>query len=129
MEALAIDFKREASLNTLTQDVVQSSAIEGKWLEPAEVRPSIARRLGMDVAGLIPSGRDVDGIVELMLDATQLFDEPLTKERLFGWHAALFPLGRSGLHRITVGGWRLADAGAMQVPCKLRQGASSITTS
>ncbi|MES2213179.1 MAG: Fic family protein [Pseudomonadota bacterium] len=115
MESLGFELKQEASLTTLTNDVVNSSAIEGEHLNPQEVRSSIARRLGMDIAGLIPSTRHVEGVVSLMLDATQNFAKPLTKERLFGWHAALFPTGYSGLHRITVGAWRTAEHGPMQV--------------
>lgn len=115
MEGLGFEFKCEASLSTLTNDVVKSSAIEGGNLNPEEVRSSIARRLGIDIAGLIPASRDVEGIVEMMLDATQQFSKPLTKDRLFDWHAALFPTGRSGTHKITVGGWRTIDAGPMQV--------------
>jgi len=115
MEGLGFELKREASLSTLTNDVVKSSAIEGETLRPEEVRSSIARRLGMDIAGLIPASRDVEGIVEMMLNATQQFRKPLTKERLFDWHAALFPTGRSGMHRITVGAWRTAETGPMQV--------------
>ena len=115
MEGLGFELRREASLSTLTNDVVKSSAIEGETLNHEEVRSSIARRLGIDVAGLIPASRDVEGIVEMMLDATQSFSKPLTKDRLFGWHAALFPTGRSGMHRITVGNWRTVDAGPMQV--------------
>jgi Fic family protein len=115
MESLGFELKREASLNTLTSDVVKSSAIEGENLNPEEVRSSIARRLGMDIGGLVPAGRDVEGIVEMMLDATQQFSQPLTKDRLFDWHAALFPTGRSGMHKITVGDWRSVDAGPMQV--------------
>ena len=115
MEGLGFDLKLEASLNTLTNDVVKSSAIEGKNLSPEEVRSSIARRLGIDIAGLIPASRDVEGIVEMMLDATQKFSKPLTKERLFDWHAALFPTGRSGMHKIIVGSWRSIGAGPMQV--------------
>jgi len=115
MESLGFELKREASLSTLTNDVVKSSAIEGENLNPEEVRSSIARRLGIDIAGLIPASRDVEGIVEMMLDATQQFSKHLTKDRLFGWHAALFPTGRSGMHKITVGGWRTIDAGPMQV--------------
>jgi Fic family protein len=115
MEGLGFDLRREASLETLTSDVVKSSAIEGEILNPEEVRSSIARRLGLDIAGLVPASRHVEGIVEMMLDATQKFSKPLTKDRLFGWHAALFPTGRSGMHKITVGGWRTAEAGAMQV--------------
>jgi Fic family protein len=115
MEGLGFDLRREASLDTLTSDVVKSSAIEGEILNPEEVRSSIARRLGLDIAGLVPTSRHVEGIVEMMLDATQKFSKPLTKDRLFGWHAALFPTGRSGMHKITVGGWRTAASGAMQV--------------
>src|SRR3990167_9906583 len=115
MEGLGFELKREASLTTLTNDVVNSSAIEGEMLNPEEVRSSIARRLGIDIAGLIPASHDVEGIVEMMLDATQQFSKPLTKDRLFDWHAALFPTGRSSMHRITVGGWRTMDVGPMQV--------------
>lgn len=115
MEGLGFDLKQEASLNILTNDVVKTSAIEGENLNPEEVRSSIARRLGINVAGLIPASRSVDGIVEMMLDATQRFSKPLTKERLFGWHAALFPTGRSGMHIIKVGDWRTLDSGSMQV--------------
>lgn len=115
MEGLGFELRREASLNTLTSDVVKSSAIEGENLNREEVRSSIARRLGIDIAGLIPAGRDVEGIVEMMLDATQRFSSPLTEERLFNWHAALFPTGRSGMHKITVGAWRTEASGPMQV--------------
>lgn len=115
MEGLGISLRREASLSTLTTDVITSSAIEGKNLDRNEVRSSIARRLGIDVGGLIPASRDVDGVVEMMLDATQQFAKPLTKERLFDWHAALFPTGRSGMHRIAVGQWRSLESGPMQV--------------
>jgi len=114
MEALGFALRTEASLTTLTQDVVKSSAIEGEHLNPKDVRSSIARRLGIDVGGL-PAGRHVEGVVEMMLDATQKYEEPLTPERLFGWHAALFPTGRSGLRPIKVGGWRGREAGPMQV--------------
>ena len=115
MEGLGFELKREASLSTLTNDVVKSSAIEGENLNADEVRSSIARRLGIDIVGLIPASRDVEGVVEMMLDATQQFAKPLTKDRLFDWHAALFPTGRSGMHKITVGGWRTVEAGPMQV--------------
>ena len=115
LEGLGFKLKNEANLITLTNDVVNSSAIEGENLNPEEVRSSIARRLGIDIAGLIPASRDVEGIVEMMLDATQQFSKPLTRERLFDWHAALFPTGRSGMHRITVGSWRSLTAGPMQV--------------
>ena len=115
MEGLGFALKREANLITLTNDVVKSSAIEGENLNSQEVRSSIARRLGIDVAGLAPTSRGVEGIVDMMLDATRQFSKPLTRERLFDWHAALFPTGRSGMRRITVGGWRTAEAGPMQV--------------
>ena len=115
MEGLGFELQREAALTTLTKDAVKSSAIEGENLPPAEVRSSIARRLGIDIAGLIPAGRDVEGLVEMMLDGTQGFVEPLTKERLFAWHAALFPTGRSGMHKIRVGAWRCVAADPMQV--------------
>jgi Fic family protein len=115
MESLGFELKREASLVTLTNDIVKSSAIEGESLSPEEVRSSIARRLGIDIADLIPARRDVEGIVEMMLDATQEFSKPLTKDRLFDWHSALFPTGRSLMHRITVGNWRTIDIGPMQV--------------
>jgi Fic family protein len=115
MEGLGFELKQEASLRTLTSDVVKSSAIEGENLNAEEVRSSIARRLGIHIAGLVTSSSDVEGIVEMMLDATQKFSTPLTKERLFDWHAALFPTGHSGMHRITVGGWRTLAAGPMQV--------------
>ena len=115
MEGLGFQLRNEASLATLTSDVVKSSAIEGEVLNPELVRSSIARRLGMDIGGAASINRDVEGIVEMMLDATQRFAEPLTAERLFGWHASLFPTGRSGMHKITVGAWRPAEIGAMQV--------------
>ncbi len=115
MESLGFELKQEASLNTLTNDVVKSSAIEGENLKTEEVRSSIARRLGIDLAGIVTASRDVEGIVDMMLDATQEFLKPLTKERLFDWHAALFSTGCSGMQRITVGSWRILDAGPMQV--------------
>jgi Fic family protein len=115
MENLGFDLCSESSLVTLTEDVVSSSAIEGEFLNPEQVRSSIARRLGIKTGDDIPVSRDVEGIVELMLDATQKFDQPLTAERLFAWHSALFPNGRSGMRKITVGAWRTAASGAMQV--------------
>ena len=115
MGTLGFELRAEASLVVLTSDVVKSSAIEGEVLPSAEVRSSIARRLGMDIGGLAQPGREVEGVVEMMLDATQRYDEPLTSERLFGWHAALFPTGRKGTRRLTVGAWRTRAAGAMQV--------------
>ena len=115
MESHGFDLRQEAVLDTLTEDVVTSSEIEGEMLDAAQVRSSVARRLGMDIGGLGHVDRSVDGIVELMLDATERFTEPLTQERLFGWHAALFPTGRSGMRRIAVGGWRDDSTGPMQV--------------
>jgi len=115
MEGLGFRLRAEASLTTLTSDVLKSSAIEGSLLDAQQVRSSIARRLGLDFGGDVQASRDVEGVVEMMLDATQKYAEPLTAERLFGWHAALFPTGRSGLRRITVGAWRPASVGPMQV--------------
>lgn len=115
MEALGFELRAEAALTSLTTEVVTSSAIEGEKLNAEEVRSSLARRLGLDTAGLARPSREVEGVVELMLDATQRFDEALTAERLFGWHAALFPTGRSGMRRLAVGRWRPDDAGPMQV--------------
>ena len=115
MEALGFDLRTEANLVMLTGEVVKSSAIEGEELDPEEVRSSIARRLGLDAAGLPAASRDVEGIVEMMLDATRSFEAPLTRERLFDWHAALFPTGHSGIHRITVGAWRTRESGPMRV--------------
>ncbi|CAL80023.1 conserved hypothetical protein [Bradyrhizobium sp. ORS 278] len=115
MERLGFQLKAEASLQTLTEEVVKSSEIEGEILDRDQVRSSIARRLGMDIGALTPSERHVEGVVELMLDATQKYDQALTAERLFGWHASLFPTGRSGMQKITVGGWRTDQTGPMQV--------------
>ena len=115
MEALGFPLRAEAVLYTLTEDVLKSSEIEGEVLDREQVRSSIARRLGMDIGGLVEADRDVEGVVEMMLDATQNYAQPLTAERLFSWHAALFPTGRSGMSRITVGAWRAAQGGPMQV--------------
>ena len=115
MEGLGFPLRREAMLRTLTQDVLKSSEIEGEILDQDQVRSSIARRLGIDIGGLTPADRRVDGVVEMTLDATQKYKEPLTDERLFGWHAAMFPTGRSGMTRITVGAWRDDKSGPMQV--------------
>jgi len=115
MEGLGFILRAEAKLTTFTADVMKSSAIEGKQLDAEQVRSSIARRLGLDVGGAARSSRDVDGVVDMMLDATQGYAEPLTAERLSGWHACLFPTGRSGMQRITVGAWRPIEAGPMQV--------------
>jgi len=115
LEGLGFDLRTEANLAVLTEDLVKSWAIEGETIDPAEVRSSIASRLGLDVAGLPRAARDVDGLVEMVLDAVQDFRAPLSVGRLQAWHAALFPTGRSGLRPITVGGWRRPEAGPMQV--------------
>jgi Fic family protein len=115
MSALGFGFRQEAFLETLTEDVLKTSEIEGEFLQPEQVRSSLARRLGMDIAGLTPPDRHVDGVVEMMLDATREFAKPLTADRLFDWHAALFPTGRSGMYKINVGQWRSDETGPMQV--------------
>ena len=115
MEGLGIKLREDAVLRTLTEDVVKSSEIEGETLDVDQVRSSVARRLGMDIGGLTPADRHVEGVVEMMLDATQRYDVRLTRERLFGWHASLFPTGRSGMHPITVGAWRDDCTSSMQV--------------
>ena len=115
MEGLGFQLRAEAVLHTLTEDVLKSSEIEGEMLDRGQVRSSIARRLGIDIGGLTPADRDVEGVVEMMLDATQHYDRPLTARRLFDWHAALFPTGRSGMSRINVGAWRDDKKGPMQV--------------
>jgi Fic family protein len=112
IEMLGFELKDEANLEILIQDVIQTSAIEGEILNPELVRSSIAIRLGLEYSGLEQSDRHVEGIVELMLDATQNDNKIVSEERLFGWHAALFPTGRSGLYKIEVANWRL---GPMQV--------------
>jgi len=115
METFGFDLRNEALLDTLTLDVLKSSEIEGEFLNPDQVRSSIARRLGMEIAGAVDSDRSVEGVVEMMLDATQKCFDPLTADRLFGWHAALFPTGRSGMYKITVADWRKDTTGPMQV--------------
>lgn len=115
MEAIGFSLREEAMLETLTLDVLKSNEIEGDILNPNQVRSSIARRLGMNISGLIPSDRYVDGVVEMMLDATQKYKQSLAKERLYNWHAALFPTGRTGIHKITVANWRKDENGPMQV--------------
>ncbi len=112
MQALGFSKKQDAHLSTLTLDVLKSSEIEGELLNYNQVRSSIARRLGMENAGMIHVDRNVEGVVEMMLDATQKYNEPLDHERLFGWHAALFPTGRSGMQKIVTGNYR---TGEMQV--------------
>ncbi len=115
MEGLGFPLRAEAVLQTLTEEVLKSSEIEGELLDKEQVRSSLARRLGMDVAGLVPADRNVEGVVEMMLDATQNYTTPLTNERLFAWHAALFPTGHSGMRKIIVGAWRAKASGPMQV--------------
>ncbi len=115
MQGLGFEVKQDASLTTLTRDIVKTSAIEGETLNVDEVRSSLARRMGMDIGGLISSSRHVEGIVEMMLDATQQYQLALTEDRLFAWHAALFPTARSGMQFITVGHWRPDSVGPMQV--------------
>lgn len=115
MEGLGLKLRAEATLRTLTEDVVESSAIEGEILNQDQVRSSLARRLGVDIGEPTPADRHVEGVVDMILDATEKYDAPLTAERLFAWHAALFPTGRSGMRKITVGAWRTDEAGPMQV--------------
>jgi Fic family protein len=114
LEALGFELRNETTLQALTQEVLKSSEIEGEFLNPNQVRSSIARHLGMDIAGLVPADRNVDGVVEMMLDATQNYNTPLNKERLFHWHFSLFPT-TSGSNKIIVGNWRDNDKGPMQV--------------
>lgn len=115
MEALGFELRNEANLQNLTQEVVKSSEIEGEKLDSDMVRSSIARRLGMDIAGLVPADRKVEGVVEMMLDATRNYAAPLTIERLHAWNAALFPYGFSRLRVILAGQWRTDAHGPMQV--------------
>lgn len=109
MNALGFSAKEDATLSALTLDVLKSSEIEGELLNKDQVRSSIARRLGINTAGLVPSSRHIEGVVDMMLDATQRHSLPLTDERLFGWHAALFPTGYSGSHKIEVGMYRTRE--------------------
>lgn len=115
MEVLGFQLKDEALLETLTLEVVKTSSIEGEILNNEQVRSSLARKLGMDAFGLVRSDRNVDGVVEMILDATKFHRKALSKERLFDWHSSLFPDGKSGLQRITVGKWREDKEGPMQV--------------
>jgi Fic family protein len=115
MQGLGFSLRKEAMLQTLTQDVLKSSEIEGERLDSQQVRSSLARRLGIDIGALIPADRNVEGVVEMMLDATQKYPAPLTKDRLFGWHASLFPTGYSGLQKIRVADWRRDENAPMQV--------------
>ena len=115
MEALGFALRDEAILRTLTENVVKTSEIEGEIFAPDRVRSSIASRLGLDAGGLPASDRDIDGVVDMTLDATRNYTAPLTEERLLSWHAALFPTGRSGMRRIRVGPWRDDADGPMEV--------------
>jgi Fic family protein len=115
MKGLGFRLQQEAVLETLTKDVLKTSEIEGEKLDAEQVRSSVARRLGLNIGGLKPADRNVEGVVEMMLDVTGRYDRPLTDERLFGWHAALFPTGRSGMTKIRTGVWRDESAGPMQV--------------
>jgi Fic family protein len=114
MEGLGFQLRAEAVLNTLTEDVLKSSETEGETLDRDQVRSSIARRFGLDIGGLVPADRNVEGVVEMMLDATQRYAEPLTGRRLFAWHAALFPSGHSGISKIRERAWRDDAKGPMQ---------------
>ena len=115
MEALGFHLQNEAIVETLTEEIITSSSIEGEKLDREQVRSSIARKLGVNIGGLVPSDRYIEGVVEMVLDATQHFDKPLTQERLFSWHSVLFPTGRSGLAPIRVGKWRNDQTGPMEV--------------
>ena len=115
MESLGFRLRGEAVVESLAEEVVKSNEIEGNTLDRDQVRSSVARRLGVDIGALKPADRSVDGIVDMTLDATQNYREPLTAERLFEWHRGLFPGGSSGLTRITVGHWRDDRNGPMQV--------------
>jgi Fic family protein len=115
MEALGFNLRQEATLETLTADVIKSSEIEGEKLDTEQVRSSIARRLGVDIGALKKTDRNVDGIVEMMLDATRNYNQAVTAKRLFKWQASLFPSGRSGLTKITVGSWREDKTGPLEV--------------
>lgn len=115
MKALGFPLQQEAVLKTLTKDVLKTSEIEGEKLDAEQVRSSVARHLGLEISGLKPVDRNVEGVVDMMLDATGHYDRPLTDERLFGWHAALFPTGRTGMMKIKTGVWRDESAGPMQV--------------
>lgn len=115
MEALGFDLQTEANFDNLRLDIIKSSEIEGEVLHPEEVRSSLANRLGIELEKTIATSRDVDGVVDMLLDATQNYRQELTEERLFGWHALLFPSARSGMHRIQVGSFRGDEGGPMQV--------------
>jgi Fic family protein len=115
MGALGFELRNEANLEILTQEIIKSTEIEGEFLDREQVRSSIARRLGLEISGLVFSERNVDGIVDLMIDATKNFNKELNRDRLFSWHASLFPTGQSGMYKITAGRWRDDSTGPMQV--------------
>ncbi len=115
MEGLGFQLRGEAVLQSLTEETLKSNEIEGEMLDRDQVRSSIARRLGIDIGALAPADRNVEGVVEMILDATQNYTAPLTKARLFGWHAALFPTGRAGMTKVRLGAWRDDASGPMQV--------------
>lgn len=115
MAALGFELRNEANLEILTQEIIKSTEIEGEFLDRGQVRSSIARRLGLEIPGFVYSERNVDGIVDLMIDATSNYDKPLDKERLFSWHSSLFPTGQSGMYKIITGNWRNDSTGPMQV--------------
>ena len=115
MGTLGFELRNEANLEILTQEIIKSTEIEGEILDREQVRSSIARRLGLEISGLVYSERNVDGIVDLMVDATRDFDKELNKERLFSWHSALFPTRQSGMYKIITGNWRDDSTGPMQV--------------
>lgn len=115
MQFLGFDLQSEALLKTLTQEVLKTSEIEGESLNLQQVRSSVARRLGIEIAGLVPSNRNVDGVVEMLLDATQNYQDTISKKRLYNWHSALFPIGKSGMYKIITGNWRDDAKGPMQV--------------
>lgn len=106
MERLGFVLQEEATLETLTLEVLKSSEIEGEMLDPQQVRSSIAKKLGIEMAAMVNATREVEGIVEMMMDVTRQFEKPLTTDRLFGWHTSLFPTGRSGMYKIIIGAWR-----------------------
>ena len=115
IQALGLSLRSESILRTVTEDIIKTSEIEGEVLNREQVRSSVARRLGLDVQTMIPVDRNVEGIVEMMFDAIEKYANPLSEDRLFGWHSALFPTGRSGMHRIKAGQWRDDSEGPMQV--------------
>jgi len=115
METFGFDLRNQAVLDTITLDVIKSTEIEGEIMSTEQVRSSIARRLGIEIPGAVDSDRNVEGMVDMMMDATQNCIQPLSYERLFNWHAALFPTGRSGMYKISVSNWRNDSTGPMQV--------------